>query len=388
MDNTKLYLCFEATNTNAESVYLIYSAKVGDLMANAPTSIPKFNFENSISGASSMGCGLFNSKIVLAGGVSGAGEETIYNRGLVTYDTVSKEVSLEDFTDMRGRKVRPLVFELYGRLYVLDTSNSVYKRTCEVYYPSIQIWEKVHDPFCNRYNALSGNKNVIGRTPYSWFINGKTVSISLPTARFTYIHHAREIPKCFTVDDTQPLPFEGMATTYWEPGFRDVVVISFSQGGVGGQGRVDGRRLRYSPVYFFKPQLIFQTDAYEKPDGEVSSYLPNVKTILRHKDVAGASSLVLDKLFKHKYTFNDFSLEGITSVSSISGCFVLPRDDETKRSAESNLYNTFFSSYESESGLKDDDLPILIKTAEGLKIDPEYDSSSDEEYVNSTACCL
>lgn len=91
-----------------------------------------------------MGCGLFGSKIFLTGGFggfSGAGENKIYNRDPVTYDHVSKVVSREDFPDMRGRKVRPLVFGIYGRLFVLDTSNFVYKRTWKFYYHMIKIWD-------------------------------------------------------------------------------------------------------------------------------------------------------------------------------------------------------------------------------------------------------
>lgn len=114
MDNTKkLYLCFEATDVKTtEAVYSIYSANVSDLICDdyVTNPSPKFTFEASITtGFTSMGCGLFDSKIVLAGGFSGVGQERKYNRGLITYDTVSKKFSAEDFPDMCGRKVRPLV---------------------------------------------------------------------------------------------------------------------------------------------------------------------------------------------------------------------------------------------------------------------------------------
>ncbi|KAL6520306.1 hypothetical protein OROMI_032486 [Orobanche minor] len=390
MDATKLYLCFEATNTKKESVYLIFSAKVSDLTGNAQTSTPNFTFENSITGVSSMGCGLFESKIILAGGVSGEENNMEYNRGLVTYDVVTKKVSTQDIPSMRGRKLRPLVFELYGRLYVLDTSDSIYKRTCEVYYPSYKVWDKVVDAFCNIHNVRSGSKSIAGRTPFSWFVTGNTVFISSPEDSYTYFHHARQITKCFTLNSTQPLPFHGMATTYWTRGFFDVVVISFSKGEVGGEGSVEGRLLRYFPIRFPKPQLLFRTDIYEKPDGEVSSYFAECKNgkfclttfdnvnihvyafeIFRHKAVDGVLSLDLVDLKKYKYNYSDFSREGITSISSISGCFVLPRDGETKRSKESKLYKKFFSGY--ESGAKDDDLPPVVKTAEG-GFEIEYDS--------------
>ncbi|KAL6501416.1 hypothetical protein OROGR_026549 [Orobanche gracilis] len=181
-----------------------------------------------------------------------------------------------------------------------------------------------------------------------------------------------------------------MATTYWKRGFFDVVVISFSKGEVGGEGRVEGRMLRYFPIRFPMPQLLFRTDIYEKPDGEVSSYFAECKNgtfclttfdnvnihvyvfeIFRHNGEDGGLSLDLVDLKKYKYNYSDFSHEGITSISCISGCFVLPSDDETKRSKESKLFKRFFTSY--VSGVKDDDLPPLVKTAEG-GFEIEYDS--------------
>ena len=95
MDETKLYLCFEATNPKQESVYVIYSTKESDLMDKSPTFRPNFTLEECISGVSAMGCGLFGSKIVLVGGFSGAGENRIYYRGLVTYDPVNKKIASE-----------------------------------------------------------------------------------------------------------------------------------------------------------------------------------------------------------------------------------------------------------------------------------------------------
>ncbi|KAL1825436.1 hypothetical protein ACET3Z_012214 [Daucus carota] len=363
-------------------------------MDNSPTFRPSFTLEECISGVSAMGCGLFDSKIVLAGGFSGAGENTVYNRSLVTYDPVNKKVSWEDFPDMRGRKIRPLVFEVYGRLYVLDTSNSVHKRTWELYYPTKKIWAKVSDPFCSIYNALTGIKSISGRHPYSWFVCGNTVSISSPAEGLTYFHHTRQATKLFSTDASEPLPFHGMATTFFNPGFCNVVVISFSKGLVGGQGRVEGHRLRYCPFKFLKSELIFYTDPYEKPDGEVSCYFAEcgkgkfclttfdnfnihvyVFKILRHEAADGSSSLVLIDLDKHKYNFTDFSDEGFTSIS-LSGCFVLPRDDGPKRSEESKLYHNYFLCYESEE--KDDDIPPLIATDKGLMIDPAYDSGGGD----------
>ncbi|KAK1358178.1 hypothetical protein POM88_051434 [Heracleum sosnowskyi] len=338
-----------------------------------------------------MGCGLFNSKIILAGGVSVTGEEMTYNHGLVTYDTTTKKVAHEDFPNMRGRKVRPLVFEVSGRLYVLGTSNSAYKRSWEVFYPTPKVWARVSDPYCTMYNSLSGTKsNISGRTPYSWFICGPAFSISLPMDDLPYFHHARQLVKGFLCNSSQPLPFHGMAITYWNQGFSDVVVISFSQGLVAGQGRVEGRLLGYPPFHLIKPQFIFKTDCYEKPDGEVSSYFADwgngkfclttfdnvnihvyVFKLLRQEHADGTTSFVLKDLDNHKYTFNDFSVGGCTSVR-LCGCFVLPNDDEAKRSEESKVYKNYFSCFELEG--EDDDIPPLIQVGGEYKIDPDYDT--------------
>lgn len=334
MDETRLYLCFEAKNTKDEPMYLIYSAKV----SNALT---EFTFETSIRGVSSMGCGLLDSKMVLAGGVSGTEENREYYRGVITYDPVRKQLSTKDIPNMRGRKLRPLVFEIHGRLCVMDSSDSLYKRSCEVYYPSHKIWEKMDDPLCNRFSANRGRKNIVGRTPYSWFVIGKSISLCSPIDTYTFFYHARQMTRCFTVDDTQPLPFHGMAITYWDPEFVDVVVISFSKGDVAGRGRVEGRALRYFPIILSKPQLLFNTDAYESPDGEVSSYFAEctngkfclttfdnfnihvyIFEIYRDEAENGVMSLVLDHYVKRKYSYNDFSQDGINSFS-VSGCFVL-----------------------------------------------------------------
>lgn len=87
--------------------------------------------------------------------------------------------------------------------------------------------------------------------------------------------------------------------------------------------------------------MFFWTDLYEKPDEEVSSYFAECKNgklclttfhnvnihvyffeIVRDELVDGAMNLVLNHLAKHKYSYNDFSPDGITSFS-VSGCFVL-----------------------------------------------------------------
>ncbi|KAL8123080.1 hypothetical protein AgCh_011170 [Apium graveolens] len=116
MEEAKLYTCFEAENDLGEHVYVIYSAKLSDLHDKKGGSKPVFNCQVVIKGLQSMGCGVFDSKIVLAGGIVTRGEDQRYRHGMITYDTQRRRVSYVDIPPMQGLKIRPIVFELCERL--------------------------------------------------------------------------------------------------------------------------------------------------------------------------------------------------------------------------------------------------------------------------------
>ncbi|KAL6561011.1 hypothetical protein OROGR_003801 [Orobanche gracilis] len=385
MDGTKLYFCFEATNIQQEHVYLLYSAKMSDLICKASDSTPKFTMEVVISGGfPSMGCGVFGSKIVLAGGLVVQGRTVVPNYGLITYDTASKHVSREDIPPMCGRKLRPLVFPLNNKLFVLDTSCYVDDMSFEIWSPKKKLWRRLQSHYfdmCIRYDI---NEAICRRAPYSWFVFGNCLCVSLPTDMHTYFHHARQFSKSFNPRFQGPLPFSGMATTLYQQGFSDVVVISFSK------GCVEGRRVNIAmSVYNYSlghPQIIFET---EPSNGELSSYFAdcgdgrfclttfdNVNIhvymfkIRRRKDKKdGALNLHLISKIMHKYDLNNFSTGGNTSFSFL-GCFAPARDDRKKQSEEAKIYHRYFPVFEyaksggdiSKTKEKDDDIPLTVNT--------------------------
>lgn len=410
MYGTKLYTCFETRNDQGQHEYRIFSAKVRKLVDMAADSKSIFSLEKVISGFPNMGCGVFGSKIVLAGGVWGKKKERSYNLKFITYDTLTKKISRKDLPPLRGRKFRPLVFELYGRLYVLDTSKSLYPWSFEIYYPTRKFWHPLSDPFQNMFTEAIGmkegigKKEISGRAPYFWFVVGKVLCISVPTDSTLFFHHARQFVKAFLAKCCQSLPFHGMAITHCQPGFDDVVVISFSK------GCVEGRQLNFcfpDIKVFGKPKPLFHTDPYEQPDGELSGYFAEfgdgmfclttfdnmnmhvyMFKIDRKPERGDGLNLVLVYLVKHKFSFNDFSFEGSKGVN-IPGCFVLPRDDQTKRFEEAKLYYDRFTVYEDErEGV---DVPMCYKTRDGsirsrtnLETDNRKTDSSDcESYLDA-----
>lgn len=322
IEEQKLYTCFEATNDLGEPVYVISSAKISELHDKQFGSTPLvFKVEVVIKGLQSMGCGVFGSKIVLAGGLVTRDEDKIYRRGMITYDTKRKLVSYVDIPPMQGLKIRPVVIELHEiRLYVLNTSTHVHRRSFEIYYPTKRFWDALDDPYLTQNSGVLGNKKISGRTPYSWFVFGNCLCISSPKGGPSHIHHARTVYKFFMSNYDELLPFRGMATTYWHPDFSDVVVIYLSQEGV-----VEGRRLNIKPHYFGEPEKIFETVPF-KPDGELSSYFADfgygnfcltvfdnviihvyMFTIVRLTDKEnGALNFELKRRVDHKYRFSDF----------------------------------------------------------------------------------
>lgn len=357
-----MYTCIQARDHHWKHVYMIYSAKVSDLMCKESDSKPNFILEKIIYGSKYMGCGVYDSKIVFAGGISDAEREknapkrSKYNLKLITYDPVSKNESREDFPQMRGRKIRPLVFEICNRLYVLDTSSSAYNWGFEFLNPTGNFWDPLMDPY---HNWFSGRKKrtVSGRTPYAWFVAGNVACISAHRDDHTYFHHAKSIGNGFLPKYMRTLPFRGMAITYFDPNFSDdVVLISFSG------ANVEGRRLNLeSSNCLGTPTEIFKTDPC-KPDGELSIYFADcgdgvfclttfdkanmhVYTFEIHRlpPVVDSSTLNLhlERLEIHKYRFSEFN-SGLNRSVSISGCFALPNVDRAKRIMEAQLYADLF----------------------------------------------
>ncbi|KAK1358165.1 hypothetical protein POM88_051421 [Heracleum sosnowskyi] len=314
MEEPKLYTCFEATNDLEEHVYVIYSAKLSDLHNKKLGSKPMFEFETAIKGLKSMGCGVFNSKIVLAGGLVTRDEEKEYQNGLITFDIQERSVSQECFPPMIGEKIRPVVFELYGRLYVLSTST----------YVSVRSFG--------------------------------------------------QMAKCFMIDYDEVIPFRGMATTYWKPGFSDVVVIYLSQEAY----KPDGELCSYFADF---GEGNFCLTVYDNVSIHVYMFtidrLPNKEN--------GALNIQLKRLVDHTYSYKELAFGGNKCVSLL-GCFALPSDDRKKRVEESDLYRCHFPY--AESGKEDGDLDLVLEEIKILRLDANCDIRNFEIPTDERRKCF
>ncbi|KAK1358171.1 hypothetical protein POM88_051427 [Heracleum sosnowskyi] len=105
--------------------------------------------------------------------------------------------------------------------------------------PSTKFWNS-DSLYHRRFSQLMSDKRISGRTPYAWSVVGNVICIAVPKTSSrdlchpTYLHNARQLRRKRFLIKRVKLPFEGMATTFWQPGFSGVVVISFSEGCVEG----------------------------------------------------------------------------------------------------------------------------------------------------------
>lgn len=185
------------------------------------------------------------------GGLVEVGGHAVHNYNLISYDITTKRVSLDEFPPLSQHKLRPLVIQLLKKLYVFDTSDYVVDDSFEVYAPEENLWTKVRSPYFFPDSAYFWKGYYSGvRTPYSWFAFGKSICLSGPLKSNSFIHHTDQYIRCFVPRFRGLLPFHGMATTYYQRGFTNVVVISFSH------GRVEGRQLNGPPYSLGDPILI------------------------------------------------------------------------------------------------------------------------------------
>ncbi|KAL6511984.1 hypothetical protein OROGR_021581 [Orobanche gracilis] len=319
MDGTKLYFGFEATNIQQEHVYLIYSAEVSDLICKASDSTPKFSMEVVIGGGfPSMGCGVFGSKIVLAGGLVVQGRTEAPNYGLITYDTASQHVSREDISPMCGRKLRPLPTDKYTRFHHA-------RQFSKSFTPRFQG----PLPFSGMATTLcqQGFSDVVVISFSNGCVEGRRVNIHMSVYGYS-------LGNPQLIFETEPYEPNGELTSY----FADC-----------GDGRFclttfDNVNIH---VYMFKIHR-----RKDKKDGTVNLYL-------------------ISKIM-HKYDLNNFSTGGNTSFSFL-GCFAPARGDWNKQSEEAKRYHRYFPVFEyakkgrdisktKEKNDDDDDIPLTVDT--------------------------
>lgn len=357
LPDTRMYICIKAKTSTDKHVYLIYSVNVKDFSGDSP---PIFTKEAVIEGVPSMGCGIFGSKIVLAGGlVQGKdGEDEEKYKGLITFDITSQQASgeHEDVSMMHGAKATPLVFQLNNKLYTLDTIGHLHRRSFEAYYTNQKHWHRLDDPYssCPNYTLYEASFSE-GISRFSWFVVGHCLCISLPGDELTYYHHAKHRLKMFHCWLFEPLPFHGMATTYYHHDFKDVVLISFSK------GIVEGRRFLFSSRYLEKPIPIFDTKTYSQQDEDMSGcfvdfgcgnyclttfdnvniYVYMFKISRRKTKKDGTLNLKRWHVKMHKYSYTDLYEADYTGFR-FAGCFAQQPRGQTgwsKEIVEADLYN-------------------------------------------------
>ncbi|KAL6503234.1 hypothetical protein OROHE_023863 [Orobanche hederae] len=379
MDGKNMHFCFEAKDKQGKHVYVIYTAKLSERWTKSDSPL-HFTKEVVITnGVPSMGCGVFNSKLVLAGG-SVKSKQYEYNvkyRGVITCDLTTKQVSTSEIPPMPGGKVRPLVFQLDNKLFALDTSKNPDQNAgaFEVYYPERQRWHQLRIDYYHSVGHLADPQSK-GLSFYSWFVFGHCVCLSLPKDSATFLYQAKNMYRYFQHIDTEPLPFPGMAITYCQTDFQEnVVLITFSKGGL-----VEGRLLRF-PFYKFydKPAVqILDTKIYSQHDGDLTGcfthfgngtfcltafdnvdiYVHMFK-ISRRKCRKGEDlNIRLIDRSMHRYKYTDFSEAGHTSFS-FAGCFSpSPPAGWSKENTEAKIYSSRFPL--DEFNEETDDIPNTL----------------------------
>lgn len=378
MGDKNIHFCFEAKDDQGKPVYLIYTSTLRDLRSDSP---PHFTTETVITcGVPSMGCGLFGSKLVLAGGSVEYVESDYYKshmkqKGVITYDITTRQLSHSDIPQMGGGKLSPLLFQLHNKLFALDTADDPNHKlgSFEVYFPKQQRWHRLKLTYfpTGKYSAGKladpGSKGI---SFFSWFTFGSTVFLSLPKDNALYVHYANYIYKGFRLIDTTPLPFPGMAITYSQHEFDDVVLISFSKGGL-----VEGRRLRFPFIFDGIPVKILDTKTHSHHVGDLNGWFADfgygtfcltafdnvdiyvhVFKISRRKCKEGEDlNIRLLDHSMHRFKYTDFSEAGHTSFS-FAGCFApSPQSGGSKESIEAKVYSSWIrrSSFVEE----EDDVP-------------------------------
>lgn len=237
---TKLRICFKAKDKDYRNIYLIYSVE-GSWLANQRSNPPTLNRDAVIFGYEVMGCGVYDSKIVLAGkGLSLRYYDHSSHDGFVTYDMRKDVVSYKPFLPLCpsdfDSNVKPLVFQLNLRLYVYYHNDIV--NFCS---PAIKTdWN---------ISRIGTDCSFYGAEKCSCLVIGNSCCISAPCADVTYIHHSNYNEMCESdnlkkhsnpySDDMgfdwmkhsdASLPFSGQATFYHQDGFDDFVIIYFENG--------------------------------------------------------------------------------------------------------------------------------------------------------------
>lgn len=390
----ELFICFEGKDSQQRHIYVICS-----LDALRPKI---FTTEAVIYGYASMGCGVYDSRIVLAGGqlrVHSTLHHTTLHNGCITFDMNNRSVNHKPFLPMTHGKYKPLVFQLGKRLYVCD---SRYESTGT---PFLEI-EFYSPAMKTTWNAIAGIfESVQELLTHSCLVFGNTCFMSYPSGGHTWTTHSNYLQNSWTPLFDKPLPFTGVATFHSQDGFDDFVMIYLDKG--------DVRVCKFDFSCFGDSQCLFSLipcmshedepykQGYFADFGEGCFCLTAfgqlgilVCTFVVTRVGTPSGPLEVTCSFESTCNFyyhdlNNFVSDG-TIITSVVGCFVRTQNEEAKSRAE-KAAAIFYKCFRK---MEDDyDLSQLkyMENPESLILEDiwgsgEEDLSSDDESEEDLAC--
>ncbi|KAK1390753.1 hypothetical protein POM88_018931 [Heracleum sosnowskyi] len=329
MDHTVLHICFEAQKSDRKQgpdhTYLVYSVDFSDNQ----TGEPKFTMEALIPGPPSMGCGLFGSQIVLAGGVL----DGIKKKDIVTFDMNSKSTSTDTFPPTKRGKLKPFIFELQNRLYVFDTGSHINKRSFEFLSNKSKIWHHINNPFA-LHTELSDYVSPDISLDYSFLAVGNTAYISSPRGYVGFLLHSNKSGNSW-YPSLPKLPPPGVATFHYQCGYNNILVITFTN------GLVVAREFNWTLDSNITTEILFAIDPSWRSGGPMTGYFANLgdgnfclsafdslcfclyKFKILRKGKGDDQFWDCSISYKGRFSFDQFDDSGCR-ISSVLGCF--PQD--------------------------------------------------------------
>ncbi|KAK1367810.1 hypothetical protein POM88_033902 [Heracleum sosnowskyi] len=147
------------------------------------------------------------------------------------FDLNSKQLSSDSFPSMLQGKLKPLIFQLQDKLYVMDTISGYFDGSFEHFIPTNGEWNLLRQP-C--YDDLKYELNCQQDRNYSCLLFGNAIylSVSIDDCNFLFIHHPNLTYKSWfpahVLRPRNPLLFSGVATFCHHDDANDFLIVSFS----------------------------------------------------------------------------------------------------------------------------------------------------------------
>ncbi|KAK1367808.1 hypothetical protein POM88_033900 [Heracleum sosnowskyi] len=147
------------------------------------------------------------------------------------FDLNSKQLSSDSFPSMLQGKLKPLIFQLQDKLYVMDTVSGYFDGSFEYFIPTNGEWNLLRHP-C--YDDLKYELNCQQDRNYPCLVFGNAIhlSVSIDDCNFLFIHHPNLTYKSWfpahVLRPDNPLLFSGVATFCHHDDANDFLIVSFS----------------------------------------------------------------------------------------------------------------------------------------------------------------